>query len=703
MARSDRFGDSNRSTEESLSSSQARITSLLAFESKLRGAAQTKETKQKLKELQSLLKQEELEKLNLQEKLYKEQLDAAIETNDFEAAEQAKRHLKDIENTKKTNALKSKASESINKAMDQTITNIKSSFDKITSDFIATQESMAYGLSGSNKSFSGLVDTLNQSIGATGIVKQQRVYENLNSLVKSGILYNVEQRAFLQTLSDDLGMMFNATDGTLTRLINLQRKDLSDERVAIEASLKEYLNQNYQTSQYIKDGFTTVSNALIEAQATMDSPDAMQLEAVVQQWLGSLSSVGLSSDTISSIATAIGNVGSGNLSALSGSPVQNLVIMGAAESGTEYARILTEGLSPADANSIMAGIVKYLSSISTADSNVVKSAYADIFGLKVSDLRAIANLDAAKATNITAKGLSVTTDITSFMNKVDSYINATTKFDNTLSNLMYGWATNFASDNPANYMAYKITDMISQAVGSMVDGTKLEIAPFGAGVSLDLGTLIKAAPLALTVPSLIGSLSGVGKMFGGASSIYNSLSGEKETGQLIGTGTLSEYTKLSGLSTSGSLIYSNTDTEDIYKAAKSSGKKIETDTKTGEETDPGDVIVDIKELVQKVKTDIEDLPNHEYAATVKFNEDHNSVRIGNDYTYVQDAITAMAINVQNIMGLLIARFSNQNANLIDTNTLIRNTIDASSYNNINDNLGWLTSPSTMLNNGKVGV
>lgn len=149
--------------------------------------------------------------------------------------------------------------------------------------FISSQESMAYGLEGSTRTLSGITESLSKAINGSGLVKQEAVYNNLSKLVDAGIIYNVEQRAFLQTIADDLGGIFDTTNGSLTRLINLQRQDLTSNRMAIRSSLKEFLNQNYETSQYIKEGFQNVSNALLEAQSLMDSKSAMAMEAVLQQ------------------------------------------------------------------------------------------------------------------------------------------------------------------------------------------------------------------------------------------------------------------------------------------------------------------------------------------------------------------------------------------------------------------------------------
>jgi hypothetical protein len=176
---------------------------------------------------------------------------------------------------------------------------------------------MSYGLIGTGKQLSSVTDNIQKSFAMSSIVKQENVYSNVQSLLEEGIVYNVEQRAFLATIANDMGAIFDPKRGSFTRLINLQRVDTSANRLALEHSLKEFLNRNYENSEYIKQSFQQVSDSLIEAQSLMNAQARMELESVVQKWLGSLTSVGLSSSTAQSIATALGQLGSGNINALS--------------------------------------------------------------------------------------------------------------------------------------------------------------------------------------------------------------------------------------------------------------------------------------------------------------------------------------------------------------------------------------------------
>ena len=172
--------------------------------------------------------------------------------------------------------------EFISKSLSSGASALTSQIDAALTKYLDAQQSMAAHLSGSSTSLSGVLNSLQNTLSTSNVVRQERVFDNLGNLVKSGITYNVEQRAFLQTLAQDIDMVFNAQDGTLTQLIRLQNRDLSSNRMAIEYSLQKFLNQNYQTSEYIKQAFEGVSQSLLTAQSTMSARQAVDFEGTVQ-------------------------------------------------------------------------------------------------------------------------------------------------------------------------------------------------------------------------------------------------------------------------------------------------------------------------------------------------------------------------------------------------------------------------------------
>ena len=173
--------------------------------------------------------------------------------------------------------------EKLNNTVKSTVGSLTNAIDKSLSSYIAAQQSMTAHLQGSSNDLTAITNRLQRTLSASNIVKQQDVYTNLSKLVDQGIVYNVEQRAFLQTLGADIHATFNAQDGALLRLIRIQNQDLSSNRLAIEYSLQTFLNTNYQTSEYIRESFQSVSKSLLSAQvALQNSTKAMELEAAVQ-------------------------------------------------------------------------------------------------------------------------------------------------------------------------------------------------------------------------------------------------------------------------------------------------------------------------------------------------------------------------------------------------------------------------------------
>ena len=322
--------------------------------------------------------------------------------------------------------------------------------------------------------------------------------------------------------------------------------------------------------------------------------------------MGSLSSVGLSDNTISKLSTAIGQLGSGNLSALSGSEMENLIVMGAAQQGLSYGQLLTEGVSGDAANVLMQGIVDYLKEIAQSGNNVVKSEYARIFGINISDLVAASQLgDISKA--------SVSTDISDLLKDLRKYVYSGQMLENTLNNIQFSMAMDIAS-NEDKYNAYRLSNII----GGFLDN-------FGSikikGIDIDLGSAARMIGTAGTLLDTIltrfdGIGSGtLGSVFSRGESTFGIESKGSQQGYKIYTdlglnyiknidqdhlsfdeiadkmkngglgsaqtlrkqyikseGLIGGFDRIEGLQTSGAMIISQSDTSEIVKALKTSAK-----------------------------------------------------------------------------------------------------------------------------------
>ena len=452
------------------------------------------------------------------------------------------------------------------------VTSLTNDLENRMNDYLTKQQSIIAHLTGSNDSLDNVTKKMT-ALSATGLVEQKAVYNNLHKLITSGIVANAEQRAFLQTLSDDIDLTFNATDGTLIRLINLQRTDLTSSRMAIQYSLQTFLNQNYETSTYIKDSFTTVSNSLIEMQSLFkNASDAMSTEATIQKWLGSFSSAGGDASTVASLANAINAFGSGDVSGL-GKGVSNLLLMGAARTGQDISSILNEGLNASNVDTLMSGVVSYLQEMNSYGSNVVKSQLSSLFGVKISDLVA--------AQNMVGKGTEggVTSNIdTALLKNFGELVPASVRISRYFENFMNSWAMNTAN-NPLMYTTFKIGNLVGPVLGELLGGVEKKIG----SLTFNLGNLVQSGVQLLPtvfplIQTLGGALSGINNS--GASGLYELLMNDKSTIKSSGKGFTTE-----GTTTSQNYVLGDLDTGGLLDKAKNSAMDLGTNSFAGEETE----------------------------------------------------------------------------------------------------------------------
>ncbi len=475
--------------------------------------------------------------------------------------------------------------------------------DTIIKNFVSKQQSVAAHLAGTGTSLNDITNTLSGALSAQGLVKQESVYNNLSKLVNSGIVYNVEQRAFLQTLSDDMNLLFDASNGSLTRLIRLQSTDLTSYRMAIQYDLQKFLNENYATSEYIRDAFTSVSSALLETQSMMTSSEGLALESTLQTILGSYYSLGGSSNTVNSLAQAINALGSGDISNL-GSGISNLILMGVAQAGLDYGDILNNGLTANETSSIMNSVISYMSSMyNNSESNVVKNQLAKVFGVSVSDLVA-----AVKTPKVEG---GVSADINNLLSDYSGFTPITTQMSNLMENMWYSWGTNIASNGGA-YITYELSKLISSTMGDALTGVTVE--PFNIA-SINLGSVVKAAPLFALIPTLLETVGDVAGSFGswlsggfGLSNIFDALS------------TTSRSTiKMSEAGVSGSLYIGNGNSKDLLNNSLSSVSEIAGINTAGDENTNAwkddvsvikDNIIEIYRLLVDISNNMIDMQNN---------------------------------------------------------------------------------------------
>lgn len=366
---------------------------------------------------------------------------------------------------------------------------IKSVLQSYIEDYSQYQGKVNARLQGSGQTWNngGVGEKLQTAVGATPFVKLSKLLENASQAVEAGIAYNIEQRAFLETIKDDIATTFDAFNANLLRIIRLQQSDSTAARLGLEADLTQLFNSYFSDTSYLSDAFDTVSANLTEAVAQMGAEEGVAFEYQVQKWLGSLYSVGFSDSAIGNIATALGQLGSGDVSGLAGnSQMQNLLVMAASRAGLSYADMLTRGITASETNTLLNSMVQYLQEIAESDNKVVKSQYSQIFGLTAADLVAVNNLGDT-AISLAQDSLNYSGAVNELYNQMDqlySRMSVGELTGNMIDNVKYSIASGIA-DNPFTYALWEITDMIEGLSG----GINM-ITPYVMGTGVDIGTTL---------------------------------------------------------------------------------------------------------------------------------------------------------------------------------------------------------------------
>jgi len=134
--------------------------------------------------------------------------------------------------------------------------------------------------------FGNLVSKLDD-VAFSPLISAADLYSNLNNLVGQGIVTNVEQRAFFETIKGGIATTFDVNSESLSRIIRLQRVDSTAARLGMESYLTRFLNTYVENTEYLQSTFDNVASSLFEASAALggiSGADAsVQFEYVVQK------------------------------------------------------------------------------------------------------------------------------------------------------------------------------------------------------------------------------------------------------------------------------------------------------------------------------------------------------------------------------------------------------------------------------------
>lgn len=372
-------------------------------------------------------------------------------------------------------------------------------------------------LQGSGKNFDSINKLVRNTLGVSPFIKQQTYLENISKGVQQGIAYNIESRAYLESIKDRVADTFNAFDATMSRMIRLQQSDSSMARLGMEASMTKTLNAMFSDTSYMTNVYDTVSGALLDASAQLSREESVEFEYTVQKWLGSLYSLGLSDAFVGQVAQGINYLGTGNVQALAGnSALQTLMAMSASRAGIPYGETLIGGLNASTTNKLLQSMVEYLQEIAGDTNKVVKSAYGDIFGFSQSDLRAIGNLTPDEINALAGGNLSYKGAMKELQAQILQVVNRTSlaqMVDTLFANAVYTMGMGVAS-NPATYVLWKVADMIEGATGGIhlpaisVMGNMVDLSSFTIEGIMKTG-IVGLGSLSL-IPAILGSFASGG-------------------------------------------------------------------------------------------------------------------------------------------------------------------------------------------------
>lgn len=524
------------------------------------------------------------------DKEYNDKLASYIKQKNKETLDDKKKNLREEYKTAVTLQEKLAISTKINaislaqsagKAATKAMSSLSTGIDDYLSSYSRYMSGIEARIQGSTKSFASMTGMISRNVGASQYVKQTAVLENLSRLVSEGIVYNVEQRAFLQTISDKIATTFDALDANLRQIIKIQQADSTAARLGLEARLTQFLNANFGDTSYLNSLFDSVAGALLGTSSQLGRERSVEFEYTVQKWLGSLSSVGVSETTISRLAQGLNYLGTGDIQSLaSDQQLQNLLVMAAQRSGVDYAQLLTGGMSAADVNRLLSGVISFGQEIAGTTNQVVKSQYAQLFGMTISDLTSLLNLSSQDLVDISKNMLTYSEAVretTTQIEKIPGRMSISERIETMFSNVMTSVGENIAN-NVGAYTTWLVNDLILKSTG----GIEFDIpVPFVGFQTININKLAKTAMVGLS------TLSEIGTILTGLSGANTLVDWENQWGgqdvQRRGWGFTGLRT--TGTTTSSTMYIGNVAQSDIYEGSIAAAKESASETFTGTEED----------------------------------------------------------------------------------------------------------------------
>lgn len=434
---------------------------------------------------------------------------------------------------------------SMNKQIIEVANTEKDYLAKINTRLVGINDDME----GENR-YKAITEHMNSLFSANAFVNQKSLLGKIAQFTEKGVAFNIEQRALIAELQERMVSTFDALDEDLLRLIRLQQTDVTTAALGSEAQLTNYLNQHFDDTSYLNTVYDAVNASLLDAQSQMSAQDATDFMYVVQKWLGSLYSVGMSSSGVEKIAQGINYLATGNFEGLNNDDSLR-TLFGLATSGA-YSDLLVNGINAENVNAVLNNIVSYLADIAGDTNQVTKNVKAGLLGgMSLSDIRAVSNLTTEDLAYLNSTDFNYTWNqrgksLKSLINDASVNTSGIEQINNIIENSLFSWASSMYEDRGDLIAAYIGTKFGNNIIGEVTNSIS-SILHIGDTIRTleDVSAAVKAG----AEDNLLKFLSS------GSGSVYNISSLISDNSITTNRGSNYAITKgvMSGISTSKSL------------------------------------------------------------------------------------------------------------------------------------------------------
>ena len=341
---------------------------------------------------------------------------------------------------------------------------------------------------GSQDIFSKFLSHSEEYLAAGTIITQQEYLSAIKQIASQGVGVStgLETASLLTAVAEKTVPQFSATNEALRRLVKLGETNATQRFFGLESIILKSLNAQFGDTSYLNQLFDSVNQTMMDAVTNLSGDKGLagsyDFRNTLQQWMSYLYEQGVDSNTINRITTSMNALGSGNVSAMSSDAgMQKLVLLSLDKAGQDFATVLQEGLSADMLNTIMSNMTDYLKNLvgKTEKNNVLESAYANLFGLSMTDLYAFGREGFKKPSITTSgtEGLEAETEKMLASSSDKAYTMLSEKIDNAITNMQFTFGQNIANSS-LSYGIWKGANLamdIGGAVGGVV-GKGIELA-----------------------------------------------------------------------------------------------------------------------------------------------------------------------------------------------------------------------------------